>query len=428
MVADWSITPEDSGLLQAVAGRDALGLQQVWSRRGRLLTTALTEQTWWPQGFQLLISTYWLWERFVADRPALVREQRAFYLLTEQAFARSYVYMEGNDHKVWMLPGRSRLAHQGREAVLSIAPEHQLLRYQLANGTWGLYRGAAQRAGLIRRDAELLTDEARAAVDGDPGLTGTARSELFRRLEALLAARKEKDILPLHGMRHLVRDLHAILKKLPQRTLLRDRLLRETPICRDLARRLRSTGEQPRFHRAVLDNMAAEVPEHHDTLLLVLACENLLAPLEEAYLRLGSAAGDTLARARASLKIDLPRLRSHQAAFRAGLPASGGLGVPRDRALAGLERRNERDLAPIDLGDKERFVQSLLDYQDGVAKQRGNVPWLVREGQRLVANTDFGSTPDGAPAVASELTWRNDYYLAPLRSMARALHVVRAGP
>ena len=76
--------------LRVVANRsDAMGVLAVWSVRARDLVPHLTEQTTNVRGFQILVEAFRLWELYEPAHPEHAGRLDDFFLLVEQAFART---------------------------------------------------------------------------------------------------------------------------------------------------------------------------------------------------------------------------------------------------------------------------------------------------------------------------------------------------
>jgi len=114
----YFLLAQDEELIGAASSRDPLGILPVWSARGRDLVPHLTMQTMAAEGFQLLLTILWLWQKFVVESPELSGEQRAFYLVVEQAFGRS----TGRFHKdAWVIPGGRRIRASADEGFAELS-------------------------------------------------------------------------------------------------------------------------------------------------------------------------------------------------------------------------------------------------------------------------------------------------------------------
>lgn len=150
--------------LVGVANRsDPMGVLAVWSALARDIVPHLTEQTTDVRAFQILVEAFRLWEVHAERESQPVDRLREFFMLVEQAFARTIGRLEGD----WPLPGARRVrSRSGEEPCISIEDTSwHLLDGHLANGIWGLYRGASRRSGLLEEGMAYLAEETRQATD-----------------------------------------------------------------------------------------------------------------------------------------------------------------------------------------------------------------------------------------------------------------------
>ena len=98
-----------------------------------------------------------MWTIFVNREPQPYERLMQFFMLVEQAFARTVGCGDGD----WPLPGARRVRSRwGEIPRISVADVGwRLLGSQLTNGIWGLDRGAATRAGLL--EARMAVRDAR---------------------------------------------------------------------------------------------------------------------------------------------------------------------------------------------------------------------------------------------------------------------------
>ena len=172
------ITAHDDELVGASGRSDAMGVLAIWSIRGRDLVPHLTEQTTNVRGFQILVEAFRLWELYEPAHPEHAGRLDDFFLLIEQAFARVVGWHDGD----WYLPGARRVRARSSETP-RISLEDlgwHLLGGQKANGTWGLYRGASRRAGLLTDDMTRLSNETMNEAKRNAGVVGRAQTRLFK--------------------------------------------------------------------------------------------------------------------------------------------------------------------------------------------------------------------------------------------------------
>lgn len=133
------VSQKDDVLLGVAQRSDAMGTLAVWSARARDLVPHLTEQTTEIRGFQILAEAFRLWGVYQQNHPEHAGRVDDFFLLVEQAFARTV----GKRDQAWRLPGARRVAGRCQEQphISLVDTGWHLLGGQKANGLWGLYRG-----------------------------------------------------------------------------------------------------------------------------------------------------------------------------------------------------------------------------------------------------------------------------------------------
>jgi len=169
------LSERGDGLLRPSVGRDPLGLQPIWTTRARDLIPHLTAQSNRLEGFQVLLTIFGLWPAFQGHiKDDTHKQLKNFYLLVEQAVARSAFSI----NKGWPLPGQRRLKGGSDELVISLNRDYHLAYGQLASGTWGLYRGAAERAGLLNLQTLQVAEPVERAIAELPLLQPNIRKSL----------------------------------------------------------------------------------------------------------------------------------------------------------------------------------------------------------------------------------------------------------
>lgn len=387
------ISRRDDELVGAARRSDPLGVLAVWSTRARSVVPHLTEQTTDVRGFQILVEAFRLWTIF-EDRQIQRSEGTEFpefFMLVEQAFARTV----GRD---WTLPGarrvRSRLGDHPTRISVSDAGWH-LLGDQLASGIWGLYRGAARRAGLLDDDMAWLSQDTLDAANEASYLQGTP---LERLLDLVGRATLGEPVeLPMDGRNALTNALRRTFDEVPLRHHLREKLIKGCDLNREIAARLVLLKDLN--HRAFLKQAASELDQHRETVRQVIDCENLLAVLEGVFYRLCRAKGKTLQAAADSLPIDLHEIKAAKQAFSAN----------------GQSRFDE-----LDTSSPVNFACSVLDLHQTVCDERGRATWVWEEQGRLQGDFEAGEPSEYDCAIG--IAWRNDYYLYPLLRIARQLN------
>ncbi len=153
--------------------------------------------------------------------------------------------------------------------------------------------------------------------------------------------------------------------------------------------------------------------DHRATIEDAVRCENLLAVVEAIFLWLCASKGRTVAAAVEELPVNLDALGAARAAF-------GHSGAYRgDTAVARQSRFHEE----LNTSDKDALARSVLQLHEKVSEERKRAPWVWEDQGVLFSDVDVERPPDGALQVG--LAWRNDYYLEPLRGIAKQLAEAR---
>jgi hypothetical protein len=407
-IAPLMLSARDEELLGTANRSDPMGALAVWSVRGRDLVPHLTEQTTNVRGFQVLVEAFRLWEVYEAAHPAHAGRIDDFVLIVEQTFAR----IVGWHTKEWGLPGRRRVVARAWDPPHVSLQDHawHLLGGQKANGIWGLYRGAARRAGLLDDDMRRLSLQ----TSVESTMHSLMSASAITRLMELAASAMEGSTVPLptHGNHSLVRGVLDTFQQVPLADHLHARLIDSHPLNRALAARLLEVEELN--HRALLVDAAATLPEHAAALADVIRCEDLLAGLEAVFLWLCASKGGTVEVAVKDLPVDLAAF----ARARVGFAESGTYG---DHTAAA---RHDRMRDGLDPSSKVTLARSVLELHAQVSKERRRAPWIWEDGGIL--HSDVEVTRPSEDQLRVGVAWRNDYYLLPLLSVARQLAEVRA--
>ena len=401
------ISSVDNDLVGAANRSDAMGVLAVWSHRARDLVPHLTEQTTDVRGFQILVEAFRLWESYQRESSESSERLGDFFMLVEQAFARTIGLRDGD----WPLPGARRVrARAGEDPHISVVdPGWHLLGGQMAGGLWGLYRGAARRAGLLDENMAYLSPETREQADKHKSLSERSVNRLF---EIVCRAMNDETVpLPSHGNDGLRRDLCESFDEVPLRDHLYAKLVKAGPLNQALAERLVDCDELD--HRTFLNGAEDELKQHRSTLNGVVRCEDLLAVLEAIFLWLCASKGDTLKDAVADLPVDLRAVEQARVQFGDSGRYEG----------ATAESRHARFHEELDTSNRIALAQSVLSLHKKVSDERGRAAWVWEENGRLRSDVDV-PRPDGREFEIG-LAWRNDYYLHPLRSIARQLSNLR---
>lgn len=401
------LTAKDDDLLGVSNRSDAMGVLAVWSVRGRDLVPHLTEQTTNVRGFQILVEAFRLWELYEPAHPEHAGRLDDFFLLIEQAFARTV----GWHDKDWTLPGARRVRARSSEAPqISLQdPDWHLLGGQKANGLWGLYRGASRRAGLLLDDMTRLSGETMEQATLHPGIGPAAQTRMFRAVDHAMDGKTVE--LPRNMNNKLTGDLYDTFWDLPLADHLHARLIEGHALTKQLAERLLDVEELD--HRTFLAAAAPDLADHRATIEDAVRCEDLLAVVEAIFLWLCASKGKTVEAAVAELPVDLDALGAARAAF-------GHSGAYRgDTAVARQSRFHEQ----LDTSSKVALARSVLLLHEKVSEDRKRAPWVWEDQGVLFSDVDVERPSDRALQVG--LAWRNDYYLEPLQGIAKQLAEVR---
>lgn len=403
------LTDKDDQLLGASSRSDAMGVLAVWSVRGRDLVPHLTEQTTNIRGFQILVEAFRLWELYEPTHSDHAGRLDDFFLLIEQAFARTV----GWHDKDWVLPGARRVRARSSEAPhISLQdPDWHLLGGQKANGLWGLYRGAARRAQLLEDDMTRLSSETMTQAALKSRIAGVAQVRLFEAMERAMDG--ETVPLPTLMTDNLTKALYSTFWDLPMADLLRARLIEGHDLNWQLAKRLHDV---PRLdHRTFLTNAAQDLRNYRATIEGAIHCENLLAIVEAIFLWLCASRGRKVENAVADLPVDLVALDAARKSF-------GRSGIYR-RPTA--YTRHRRFCEQLDSSSKVTLAHSVLLLHKKVCTERNRAPWVWVNEDQDVLGSDMEVERPSDSELRVGLAWRNDYYLAPLHGIAKQLAEAR---
>ncbi len=403
MTAPLMISSKDDELVGVARRSDPLGLLAVWSARAREAVPHLTEQTTEVRGFQILVEAFRLWTIFVKRAPHPPERLMEFFMLVEQAFARTI----GCRDQDWPLPGARRVrARLADTPCISVEdPGWHLLGGQLVNGIWGLYRGAARRAGLLDANMAWLSDDTWEAACTTSCLRDAALERLLEFVGR--AMDRETVVLPTDGRNALPSALRRTFDEVPLRSHLRAKLIDGHALNQALANRL--VPLEQLNHREFFELAALELGEHSPVLNRMIDCENLLAVLEGIFYRLCCATGESLEALAESLPVDLGEIQKAREAF-------VGSGTYTGEAAG---KREVRLHETVDTSSTATLARSVLSLHQAVSEERQRAAWVWEEQGTLRSDVDVAE-PDEADLKVG-LAWRNDYYLRPLSSIARQL-------
>lgn len=403
------LTDKDDQLLGSSSRSDAMGVLAVWSVRGRDLVPHLTEQTTNIRGFQILVEAFRLWELYEPAHSVHAGRLDDFFLLIEQAFARTV----GWHDKDWVLPGSRRVRARSSETPhISLKdPDWHLLGGQKANGLWGLYRGATRRAQLLEDDMTRLSSETMKQATSTSRITGAAQVRLFEVVERAMDGQTTP--LPTHMNDTLNQALYNTFRDLPLAEHLHARLIEGHDLNRHLAKRLIDVTRLD--HRTFLADAARDLPNHRATIENVTRCENLLAVVDAIFLWLCASKGNKVENAVADLPIDLDALGAARESF-------GHSGIYHGQTAI---IRHRRFCEHFDTSSNVKLARSVLFLHKKVCKERKRAPWVWENEDQKVLFSDVEVERPSDKELRVGIAWRNDYYLAPLHGIAKQLAEVR---
>jgi len=420
MVDYFNFTKEDPELLGGVSVRDPLGLQVIWSALGRRIIPHLTEQTTRVEGFQVLATIFHLYEKFKdrIDRDfeeyrPLLKGRSAkqtfglqnFFFFAEQAFAYIYFRQEGK----WNLPGQRQVVAFAPEPMLS--EKRPILRAQLSNGIWGLYRGAAIRASLLNETGQYLSGESVQAMVLNEEYTRRSWGDLFEYIRTAML--EGECAISTNGHATLVQMMVDIINKIPDRKLLREKLLNppDGDIVRPLAEFSSDFLRENNDLRALFSRGKKEFPAQASHFDNVEKCEDFIGSIESVFECLLHFNGQKVSAAARHLELDLARFERVREAFN---------GI--DSWLPGLPSQRSAYLGrTIDTSSMIALIESVVRAHTEIADFRGAAKWImIGDDGRLVCETEpFTSQPE--LRITPGKGWRYDYYISPLVSIYRGL-------
>ena len=400
------LTSKDNELLGASNSTDGMGILAVWSERGRDLVPHLTEQTSQIRGFQILIEAFRLWEIYEPQHPQHAGHLDDFFLLIEQAFARTIGWHQRQAD--WTLPGARRVRARAFETPhISLKDTSwHLLDSQKATGLWGLYRGASQRGGLLTEGMTRLSPETLSQADGCSLITGVAQKRLFEIVSKAMDGQTVE--FPTHMNNELPKALFDTYITVPLAQHLKSQLIDAHELNKKLARMLPSNGEID--HRKILTKAARELTSHTAIIQNTIRCENLISVIEAVFMFLCYSKGKSVPDAVAGLDIDLESVETARMHFGTSGEYKGNT----------ASIRKTRFFELIDTTSVEALSRSVLLLHQKVSKDRGRAVWAWEENGLIQSDLDLDNPPEPQEFQVG-VAWRNDYYLYPLREISRQL-------
>jgi hypothetical protein len=291
-----------------------------------------------------------------------------------------------------------------------------LLDNQLANGTWGLYRGAAMRAGLLTKDFTRLSQVAEESCTARPPLADIHCKQTLALLEKALRDSKAGAVFQTKAMPELVEAMALVVTQMPQKELLKNLLVSTPDITRELAASAVDMDDSWGWQRRLLGQVMHERPALRDPIANAIRCESFIGPVESAFWWICSQKGRRLPESAADLPLNTTKLQNAISNF-----CNSGHYPP-----GGSRNRFHLYTTRIDVTSKSVFLESVMALHARIAEERKRSPWVLLEDGKIVANVDVGEPLGDAQlqsAMDPDSAWRNDYYLHPLRSLGKQLGI-----
>jgi hypothetical protein len=414
----------------AVKGsRDPLGLVPLWSHFGRHVVGNLTTVTGSVRGFTTTLLGYFFAGEAAEAGGGKTESELGLFLKFEQLAAYSrWAVGEDDDFR-----GSKRVKRRVGEKAslfLSAKPADQILSNQKVYGLWGLFSGPARASGLLERDRNGLSLEARefvlreyvAAFNKAGFRDGRAVVDLLRQ------PRTELDLRRHRRLAEVVAGIHGTRYSPSERDFYWQHLRDGGPSdsTRGLQAKLAellSAGPPEPFSRAELRSvtkLAACRGSGWDELGRRLSridrLESVLVPADAAFGFLMGRDRSALADVAAELKkewgrlsfIDVQALRDLQAEIGEAFhdPSAGERWVRIGEALA--------------CGEYDAVLRLLLQHNGFVMGARGSDPW-VRESRGCVEVRLREAGRELLEKESLEQAWVNNYFVNPLKEVVVTL-------
>lgn len=410
----YGFTEVDKDLEGANRFADPLGMQPLWSHFGRQLVPNMTEQTWYVSGFYLLTCLLYLYESHY--RPWSEKQENkktipveSFYILGEQLFA----YAVYENEKRWELPGDQLLKYYYESKAdafgVKIGLKRELLGSQLSAGTWGLYRGAARRSGLLDRSLRRLNSEVYSAFKSDDiGLSPKQRNKFCELIQEAYNNPTVGAVLPLK--KDFCRAVSQTLRSMGKnRSLLLTYLITKHQILPKVAEDL---FLQKAFdYRRFVNACAQKHKEHRHIFEDIIKCEDFIATLDSIFQFMYAHEKQYLKTVAGKLPIDVEVLTEAHRRF---------LDVHTRPTKGVAALRYKYFTEGFDGSSKEALLRWLLRMHLKVVESRGGSPWLELDtADRLVIHNEYASSDK--LAVIPGKGWMNPYYIDTMGEVYKGL-------
>ena len=418
VIVPFMISEKDDALLGAPSKSDGMGVQDIWAERGRDLVPHLTGSTNCIQGFQILVETYRLWDSFLQTKAHQVytTEFKNFFILIEQVFAR-IVPSCGQE---WTLPGaRSVKARISEVPKISLDESWHLLSGQLSNGIYGLYRGAAGRAGLLEEDLSQLSEVTMTEAQSKQGIE-ESQEQLFSLVTRAL--NKETVSISEKKYKELCDEIHETYKKPPLAEHFDEMFIQKHDLTQRLVDGIKSDKEfdyQEIDYRQFLTKMTLEfktknLSEYERTIKNVISCENLLSIVVFLFDWLCSQRG---AEIETVTKLLPDTLHEELAPVLEDFRSSG---VYTKTAKFNHTCFSEN----LDTSNNLALLNSILEIHRLISERRKRALWVWTDENGLLTSEIIVDPPD-LEDLKVKTNWHHDYYLWPLIKIANQIAEVK---
>ncbi|MFZ6720550.1 hypothetical protein [Undibacterium sp. Ji49W] len=389
----YVITESDKDLLRPVSGRDPLGILPIWQYRARDLVPHLTGASRHLNGFHILLAALAWWPDFAKTYNQPVKNLTTYFILVEQAFARACTL----NATPWHLPGSRRLARSSA-LIIGLKPEHHLLGGQLQNGVWGIYRNAAESAGLINKNSAVDSHIIEGIKD---------QSKVIKRLfDYLIREIKHQSTegvqIAERSSHQVVYGLSEIIKHNPFAKLIHQPFLapKDPAATSAIVTLMRQHASAPFLPESFLEQAKDSVPELTKVCQGIIDCERFIAAIESIFDWLCSMESTSPEDAGNKLPVNLEALHLARKKF-----DDSGTFPP-----TSLAYKRKILLDELNFSSKRTLIESVINMHENVCKLRNTKPWIsIKENGKFdIIVPRYQPTENQLHPMTA---WRNYYYL-----------------
>lgn len=423
------LTAVDEARLKIRGSRDPLGLVPLWARFGRRVVGNLTTATTSVRSFTATLLGLHLVEQHVEGGRHAHEQRLNAFLRFEQLCG--YARWECNtDSDLRGIREVQRRLEEQDTITIAADSSGQILSNQKTYGLWGLYTDPSRKSGFVELQALVLTPRARDYVEATliPELT---KASVLGRLRDIVR-RERSSIEPRGRDKQLLKALGMTLAQgfsKAERVFYREYLvLGLAGSCPAQARFAKLVEQElpkaKEFDWEQLDKVLSAAQRSKDDELVryledIRDLEALLIPFADLFGYLQARDGVPLSVVVKELRSEWPRGLRHinpkAIAQIADVVSSVYGGVSAADRLTGIADALHR-------GDLEAAVQLCLEHNAFVMQARGGAqPWVVVSNGRLDVRYRDESTADLLPAKELATSWRNGFYLNPLKNISDQL-------